>query len=122
MRKTTGLIVIALILLVSILAGCLTTQGGTDGSDKLQILSHESSLNEYGYIVIEGTAKNICSSTLTHAEVVAKFYNDASELIGTSSASIKALDPDEVWSFEAVYRGTNIEDITGYTINAGTVW
>jgi len=122
MRKTTGLIVIALILLVSILAGCLTTQSGTDGSDKLQILSHESSLNEYGYIVIEGTAKNISSSTLSYAEVIAKFYNDANELVGTSSASIKAINPDEVWGFEVVYQDTNVKDITGYTVNVGTVW
>ena len=57
MRKTIWFTVIALILLVSILAGCLTTQSGAGGSDKLEILSHESTLNEYGYIVVEGTAK-----------------------------------------------------------------
>ena len=122
MRKTIGFIVIAIIILVPMLAGCLTTQGGAEGSDKLQILSHESTVNEYGYIIIEGTAKNICSSTLSYAEVIAKFYNDANELVGTSSASIKAVDPDEVWSFELVYRGTNVEDITGYTVNVGLAW
>jgi len=122
MRKTIGFVLIALMILVPSLTGCLTAQSGTGGSDKLQVLSHESSLNEYGYVVIEGTAKNICSSTLSHAEVVAKFYNADSELIGTSSTSIKAMDPDEVWSFTVVYQGANIDDITGYTVNAGTVW
>ena len=121
MRKTIGFIILTLILVTS-LVGCLATQGGAGGSEKLQILSHESALNEYGYIVIEGTAKNISSSTLSYAEVVAKFYNAASELVGTSSASIKAVDPDEVWSFELVYRGTNVKDITGYTVNVGLAW
>ncbi|MHC3130321.1 MAG: hypothetical protein IBV52_09630 [Candidatus Bathyarchaeota archaeon] len=122
MRKTIGFIILTLIILVPCLAGCLTTQSGAGGSDKLEILSHESTLNEYGYIVVEGTAKNICSSTLSYAEVIAKFYNDAKELVGTSSASIKAVDPGEVWSFKVVYRGTNVEDITGYTVNVGLVW
>lgn len=122
MRKTIGFVLIALMILVPSLAGCFTTQSGAGGSDKLQVLSHASTINEYGYVVVKGTAKNISSSTLTHAEVVAKFYNAASELIGTSSTSIKAMDPDEVWSFTVVYQGANIEDITGYTANAGTVW
>jgi len=121
MRKTTGLIILTLLLVPS-LVGCLATQGGAGGSEKLQILDHNSTVNEYGNIVIEGTAKNISSSTFSYAEVVAKFYNDAKELIGTSSTSIKAVDPGEVWSFEVVYRGTNVEDITGYTVNAGLVW
>ena len=119
MGKTIGLIIL---LLVPSLVGCLATQGGAGGSEKLQILDHDSSVNEYGYVVIEGTAKNISSSTLSYAEVIAKFYNDAKELIGTSSASIKAVDPDEVWSFEVVYRGTNVADMTGYTISVGLVW
>ena len=122
MRKTIWFTVIALILLVPYLVGCLTTQSGAGGSDKLEILSHESTVNEYGYIVVEGTAKNISSSTLSYAEVIAKFYNDAKELVGTSSASIKAVDPGEVWSFKVVYRGTNVKDITGYTVNVGLVW
>ncbi len=122
MRKTIGFIVIALIILAPMLVGCLTTQSGSGGSEKLQILDHNSTVNEYGNIVIEGTAKNISSSTLSHAEVIAKFYNAASELVGTSSASIKAVDPDEVWSFKVVYRGTNVEDIKGYTVNVGLVW
>ena len=122
MIKTIGFIILALIILVTSLAGCLTTQGGAGGSDKLQILSHESTVNEYGNIVIEGTAKNISSSTLSYAEVVAKFYNAANELVGTSPASIKAVDPGEVWSFKIVYRGTNVADITGYTVNAGLAW
>ena len=122
MRKTIGFILIALLILVPSLSGCFTTQSGTGGSDKLEVLTHDSTIDEYGFVVIEGTAKNICSSTLSHAEVVAKFYNASSELIGTSSTSIKAIDPDEVWSFKIVYQGTNINDIKGYTVNAGTVW
>ena len=121
MRKTIGYIILTLIL-VSSLVGCLATQGGAGGSEKLQILDHNSTVNEYGNIVIEGTAKNISSSTLSYAEVIAKFYNAANELVGTSSASIKAVDPDEVWSFKVVYQGTNVKDITGYAVNAGTVW
>ena len=121
MRKTIGFIVIALILVPS-LVGCLATQGGAGGSEKLQILSHDSSVNEYGNIVIEGTAKNISSATLSYAEIIAKFYNDANELVGTSPASIKAVNPDEVWSFKIVYRGTNVADITGYTVNVGLAW
>ena len=121
MRKTIGLIILTLLLVPS-LVGCLATQGGAGGSEKLQILDHNSTVNEYGNIVIEGTAKNISSSTLSYAEVVAKFYNAANELVGTSSASIKAVDPDEVWSFKVVYRGTNVADITGYTISVGLVW
>ena len=121
MRKTIGFIILTLILVPS-LVGCLATQGGAGGSEKLQIIDHNSTVNEYGNIVIEGTAKNINSSTLSYAEVIAKFYNAANELVGTSSASIKAVDPDEVWSFKVVYRGTNVEDITGYTISVGLVW
>ncbi len=121
MRKTIGLIILTLLLVLS-LVGCLATQGGAEGSEKLQILDHNSTVNEYGNIVIEGTAKNISSSTLSYAEVIAKFYNDTNELIGTSSASIKAIDPGEVWSFKVVYKGTNVEDITGYTVNVGLAW
>ena len=121
MRKTIGYIILTLILVPS-LVGCLTTQDGAGGSEKLQILSHDSSVNEYGNIVIEGTAKNISSSTLSYAEVTAKFYNDTNELVGTSSASIRAIDPGEVWSFKVVYKGTNVEDITGYTVNVGLAW
>ena len=122
MRKTIGFIAIALIILAPMLVGCLTTQNGAGGSEKLQILSHNSTVNEYGNIVIEGTAKNISSSTLSYAEVIAKFYNAANELVGTSSTSIKAVDPGEVWSFEVVYQGTNVKDITGYTVNIGLAW
>ena len=122
MRKTIGFIVIALMILVPNLIGCLSTQSGTGGSENLQILSHASSVNEQGNIVIEGTAKNISSATLSYAEVIAKFYNDANELVGTSPASIKAVDPDEVWSFKIVYNGTNTADITSYTVNAGLAW
>jgi len=120
MRKTIGFIILTLILVPS-LVGCLATQGGAGGSEKLQILSHDSTVNEYGHIVIEGTAKNISSSTLSYAEVRAKFYNAANELVGTSSTSIKAVDPDEVWSFKIVYQG-DVKDITGYTISVGLVW
>ena len=118
MIKTIGFIAMALIILVPSLVGCLTTPA----TEKLQILNHSSTVNEYGNVIVKGTAKNINSSTLSLAEVVAKFYNSAGELIGTSSASIKAVDPGEVWSFEIVYQGTNVKDITGYTVNVGSAW
>ena len=119
MKKTIGFVILALIILLPSLTGCLTAQ---EGSEKLEILEYSSSINEYGYIVIDGTAKNISSSTLSYAEIVAKFYNVADELVGTSSAKIKAVDPDEIWSFQVLYPGSNTGDIAGYKVEVGSAW
>jgi hypothetical protein len=127
MKMTIGFIALSLItMLVPILIGCTETQyepeGSTVTTEKLQILSHSMTTNEYGNIVVKGTAKNISSSNFSYAEIKVKFYDASGALLDTWLDNINDLGPGETWSFEVMYLGLDTEKVKSYQIGVGTIF
>ena len=127
MKRIIGFIAIALMaMLVPNLVGCVETQyepeGSTPATETLQILSHSMTTNEFGNIVVQGTAENISSSNLSYAEVRVKFYDANGVLLDTSLDNINDLGPGQTWSFEVMYFGLDTENVKSYEIGVGSTW
>ena len=105
------------------LVGCAETQyqpGETPSpappTEKLQILSHSMSTDQFGFQHVKGIAKNVSSSTLSFARVKVKFYDAAGNLLSTSGDIISDLAAGETWSFEVIYAGTDSRQAESYKI------
>lgn len=124
-------LVLALVVGLSLgLVGCAETQyqpGGepspAPAAEKLQILSHSMSIDQvFGRPVVQGIAKNVSSTNLSYARVNVKFYDAEGNLLVTSLDNILDLAPDETWSFEVRYSGSNPENVKSYKIGVGEAW
>jgi hypothetical protein len=115
-RKTiVGLIALAAVIAVAMLAGCVDSK-----SNKLEILDYKDGYTDYNLRCIKGTAKNVGSSTLRYAEIRVKFYDKEGTLLDTSIDNINDLGPGETWRFEVVHLGRG--KWSKYKISVGSVY
>ena len=127
-RSIVGLIAVVAIVAVTMFAGCVEEPKYEEGAGKpiesknLEILDHRMETGEFGNLIIEGTAKNSGSASLSYAEVRVKFYDKEGTLLDTSLDNINDLGPGEMWNFKAMYLGTDAKDIDSYKIAVGSVF
>lgn len=57
-----------------------------------------------------------------YAEVRVKFYDKEGAVIATFLDNINDLGPGEVWNFEVMYPGTDVEKVGSYKIAVGSVF
>jgi len=107
MSRVIKFLVLTLIVALAVgLAGCAETAPPTE---KLQILSHSMSTDQYGYPVVQGTAKNVSSTNFSYAFINVKFYDASGAAIATLSDYICDLGPGETWNFEVTCNEKNAQ-------------
>jgi len=127
-KNIVGLIAIVAIVVAVIFAGCVEEPkyeegaGVTTESKNLEILDHHLEIGEFDIMYVRGTAKNTGSSSLSYAEVRVKFYDKEGAVIDTFLDNINDLGPGEVWNFEVMYPGTDVEKVDSYKIAVGSVF
>ena len=91
------------------LVGCTKILSTTPPTEKLQILSHSMSIDEHGHPVVQGTAKNVSSTTLDMAFIEVKWYDASGAVIANGTDHISNLGPGEIWKFEIPCFEENVQ-------------
>jgi len=125
------------IMCVVLMSGCTTEteyQSGTPSNtekqketksaseEKIKILDHQMTHDEFGSLVVVGTAENVADKQLAYAEIRVKFYDKDDVLLETFMDNINDVDPRQKWKFEVMYPGMDTSDVDHYDIGVGTVW
>jgi hypothetical protein len=98
------------------------SDSGILSMEKITILNHQLSENDYGNLIISGTAKNVAGRNLDYAEIDVKFYDQDGAVIGNSLDNINNLGDGETWKFEVYYMGLDNYNVKNYSIEVGSAW
>lgn len=124
------LILIAIGLFVSVLTGENNDSSASNplnnansySNEKIVILNHQLSENDYGNLIVAGSAKNNFGRNLDYAEIDVKFYDSDGAVIGNSLDNINNFGDGETWKFEVYYMGLDTYKVKDYSIEVGSVW
>jgi len=97
----------------------------TSSRGKLQIIEYHPEAGGTEYfktLYIVGTAKNIGGRKISYGSVEAKFYDKNGYLLNNGLDNFNDLEPGEMWKFKIVYLGSDVSEVSTYTIDVGASW
>jgi hypothetical protein len=82
----------------------------------LKILSHNKSLDTFGYIHVTGQLQNVGTNSTTYAEVIATFYDQTGTVLGCdyTFSNPSDLNPGQIAPFEVIFTYNEV------TVNIST--
>ncbi len=124
-KVTLGIVVFFVIL--GIIFGSLETkyqEGNIEdlGEGCIKIIEHSKSYNDFGGLVIKGTAENVAGRQLKYAEIRVKFIDENDAVIDTFLDNINDLNAGEKWGFEVLYQGLDDNRVEDYQIAIGACY
>jgi len=102
--------------ILALVVGC-DSQSSSVESEPLQIVSSGIG-TQLGFASVEGSAKNVGSTILSHPEIRVIFYDDLGNVLDSEVAYGKELVPGETWQFEVVCGSwENKDKVKSYEIS-----
>ena len=103
-----------LLLTVILIVGFIGIQMVTDTGENLRMTDYQIVIKDSGERVFTGVVENRANGSVSDIQLEISFYRGEDFLMGSSTANIENLGPDEVGDFEMEMP---MGDINGYKID-----